>query len=198
MPTIGILAYGSLIEEPGPEIEAVLSQRIGSVVTPFAIEFARKSQSRGNAPTLVPVTTGGAQVPAQILVLRGNVTGEQGNDLIWRRETRQKAGNGKRYIAPKNPGPNNVVVKRLDAFHDVDVVLYTRIGANIEPLTAENLARLAVDSVALAPPGKDGITYLMATLERGTMTPLSDAYVQEILRLAGTQTLAEALNKLRT
>lgn len=196
MPSVGILAYGSLNEEPGPDIEAVLAHRIGDVRTPFNVEFARKSKSRGYGPSLVPVGTGGAQVPAAILVLRDGITMEEGQTLVWRRETRQKAGNGKRYVAPVPPGPDHVVVRELASFHGIDVVLYTSIGANIHPLTAEALARLAVDSVALADPGKDGITYLSAALAREMVTPLSAAYTQEVLKLTSTRTLAEALSKL--
>lgn len=50
MSTVGILAYGSLIEEPGKEIEPRIIRRINDIETPFPIEFARSSKSRGGAP----------------------------------------------------------------------------------------------------------------------------------------------------
>jgi hypothetical protein len=193
-PTIGILAYGSLIEEPGPEIEAARQRVITNVVTPFNVEFARKSQSRGDAPTLVPVQAAGAQVPAQIIILNDRISEARANDMLWRRETRN-IGTRKRYVATTNPGKNKTVVKRLEKFEGVDVVIYTEIGTNIEPLTAETLARLAVDSVAAAKPGMDGISYLIAALARGTKTPLSDAYAEQVKQLAGVDNLDEALRK---
>ena len=50
---IGILAYGSLIDEPGLEIEQLIIHRI-NCLTPFKVEYARKSGTRGDGPTLIP------------------------------------------------------------------------------------------------------------------------------------------------
>ena len=57
--TIGILAFGSLLDEPGAELEAHIARRIEGIETPFAVEFARSSRTRDGAPTLVPVTGAG-------------------------------------------------------------------------------------------------------------------------------------------
>ena len=46
--SIGILAYGSLIQEPGCEIAPAIVRRI-SCRTPFKVEYARKSNSRNGA-----------------------------------------------------------------------------------------------------------------------------------------------------
>jgi hypothetical protein len=56
MPRIGILAFGSLIGNPGDEIAAleIAAERRHGVLTPFPVEFARSSTKRGGAPTLVP------------------------------------------------------------------------------------------------------------------------------------------------
>lgn len=43
---IGILAYGSLIEDPGKELKPLIIERIPNVKTPFSVEFARSSSSR--------------------------------------------------------------------------------------------------------------------------------------------------------
>jgi hypothetical protein len=51
--SIGIVAFGSLIDNPGREIEAALVGRKLNVRTPFGVEFARSSTKRGGAPTLV-------------------------------------------------------------------------------------------------------------------------------------------------
>lgn len=57
IPRIGILAYGSLIKEPGVEIEPLIVERIPTQ-TPFMVEYARLSQSRGGGPTVIPHTSG--------------------------------------------------------------------------------------------------------------------------------------------
>ena len=54
VPMIGILAYGSLIDDPGREIEPLIIRRLKGVETPFQIEFARSSSTRDGAPTLIP------------------------------------------------------------------------------------------------------------------------------------------------
>src|SRR3954447_17111626 len=54
-PKVGILAYGSLIDNPGAEIEAALISREADILTPFGVEFARSSSKGSGAPTLVPV-----------------------------------------------------------------------------------------------------------------------------------------------
>jgi len=67
MTTVGILAYGSLIADPGPEIEPAIVDRI-KCETPFKVEFARTSKRRAGAPTLVPYKAGG-QVSSELLVV---------------------------------------------------------------------------------------------------------------------------------
>jgi hypothetical protein len=196
MRSLGILAYGSLIEDPGPEIEAAGARIVSSLTTPFKVEFARKSRSRGGAPTLVPVAHGGAHLPAEIIVLKEHISEEEAQNLIWRRETRQ-IGTGKSYVAKKHPGADTTVVRRIGNVGGIEIAFYTQIGANIDPLTSAELARLAIESVAKADPGRDGISFLMAALRRHVQTPLSNAYREEILHRVGVSTLAEALEALR-
>ena len=57
---VGILAYGSLIDDPGSEIGEVIADVISDIETPFSVEFARSSSTRSGAPTLIPVEAGGA------------------------------------------------------------------------------------------------------------------------------------------
>ena len=82
--TVGILAYGSLISNPGDEIKAATSETRTGVTTPFRVEFARSSQGRGDAPTLVPVEKGGACVEARIFVV--SRTECDAADILYRRE----------------------------------------------------------------------------------------------------------------
>lgn len=195
---VGILAYGSLIDEPGEEIAATTTRTMkGGITTPFPVEFARSSSSRGGAPTLVPVEAGGSRVRAQIFVLADTVTVMEAKNMLWRRETR-KAGT---YTELKNPGPNNVVINELLQFHGIGVVLYTKIGANIEPLTAERLAELGIASAkAVAEKklneGRDGLTYLENATRNGIETALSSAYTKEVLRSTSAPTLNQAIQRL--
>lgn len=191
---LGLLAYGSLVGEPGPELEEVTKEIIEHIVTPFPVEFARLSTSRSKAPTLVPVKEGGAQVPAVIFVM--DTTLEDAEHRLWRRETR-KTGN---YMRPDEPNDNTVTVERLRNFAGVETVLYTRIGANIWPAdrTAVFLAKAAIDSAKKRKDGKDGITYLRDALANGLVTPLSAPYEAEILKRVGVDTLDEAIDKFKT
>jgi len=133
---IGILAYGSVIDDPGTEIERVTCDEIRGVETPFKIEFARKSRHRDYAPTLVPVERGGARVEAHILVLKDGVSEKEATDILWRRETHQ-IGSNKEYKRPILPNKNKVFIERLEDFQNIDIVLYTYIGDNIDPQVFE-------------------------------------------------------------
>ncbi len=87
--TVGIVAFGSLLDEPGAELEARIARRIEGIETPFAVEFARSSRTRDGAPTLVPVRVGGAPLPAAVLILDEAVDEQLARDLLYRRETWQ-------------------------------------------------------------------------------------------------------------
>jgi len=143
--SIGILAYGSLIDDLGCEIEAVISYKLKGVQTPFKVEFARSSFKRGGAPTLVPVEQGGEHVKAVIMILQEQVSIDEAKDMLWRRETNQVCSN-KSYKHSPNPGPNTVCIKELKQFHSIRIVLYTSIQPNIDGLTPRELARRAIDS----------------------------------------------------
>lgn len=192
--TIGILAYGSLIDDPDEEIAGATIHTTANVLTPFGIEFARQSRSRGGAPTLVPVPHGGSPVLGRVFVL--DVPEDEAANRLWRREVR-KVGSGLPYRAPKDIGPNTVVVRRLKNFADVNLVLYTEIAANIEPLTAKVLADLAIESVGKSNSGQDGISYLIAAKRNGIETALSADYEAEILRQSECAGLEEALARLK-
>ncbi len=190
---VGILAYGSLGDDPGVEIGPLITGKIENVETPFRVEFARTSRTRGGAPTLVPVSKGGARVEATVLVLEERVSEDDAAGMLWRRETRRE-WSGKRYDPPSEPGVNEVMVRRLENFERLDVVLYAEIGANITDLTPRKLAELAIRS-ARSKAGrekKDGITYLIGAKNNGVKTPLMPEYEGEILRLTGAETIEQA------
>jgi hypothetical protein len=192
---VGILAFGSLITKPDREIEEALVGRKKGVLTPFRVEFARSSLKRRGAPTLVPVSKGGAPVLAQILIL--NVSEQEAMDRLWRRET-NRVGKGGHYRHSDHPGPDTLIIDRHENFEGIPTVFSARFAATIKPLTAENLAELAIESARLKRGGRDGISYLMDAKANGIVTPLSEPYEREILRQTETRNLSEALRKVQS
>ena len=191
--TIGILAYGSLIPNPGAEIEPATVRRITGVETPFKIEFSRSSRVRDRAPTLVPVERGGARVSGVVLVLHESVTETSAQDMLYRRE-RNRVGSGDVHADVDPADGDSAFLGRLDSFAGLDVVFHAALRANIEEPTPELLAHLAIASTG-APSGatgRDGISYLMDAKDSGIVTPLMSPYEAEILRLTGGRDLAEA------
>lgn len=194
--TVGILAYGSLISDPRDEIMNAHTRIIYDIMTPFHIEFARSSNGRGGAPTLVPVTRGGAHVKGQVFVM--DVSEADAADILYRREIGKTGDMTRTYNPPTSVTNNTVLVKHLPHFAGLDVVLYTQIAATIGPLTAKQLATLAIDSVAKAKKGLDGISYLIAAKHNGIETALSPDYEAEILKKTGCSSLEEALSSIRS
>lgn len=194
--SIGILAYGSLINDPGDEISPLIAERI-TCITPFNVEYARKSKSRDNAPTLIPVDIGGAKVNAVIFVLNDIVSLEDAENMLWRRETREK-DKKKKYKKKLNPGQNSVQVKILENFQMVDKVIYTFIASNLDDNSPSILAGLAIQSI-LSKAGDtrtDGVRYLLSATNNGIITPFSKEYEKKILEQTNTITLEEAINDL--
>ena len=194
---IGILAYGSLITDPGDELLESTQRVVDNIRTPFKVEFARSSKTRDGAPTLVPVESGGSRVNATLFILKNHVGREQAQNMLWRRETNQP-GSSKRYMPRRRVTDKTVVVSEYSDFGDVEVVFFTKIASNISPLTSLVLATLAVSS-ARAHAGsqqRDGISYLINAKKVGIVTPLIGSYEHEVLRLTGTESLADAWREL--
>lgn len=193
-PRVGILAYGSLITDPGEEIKAVTISTIHNVATPFAVEYARSSSGRGGAPTLVPVATGGALVQACIYEVA--VDEKTAGDMLYRREI-NAVGSKNTYVTPEPDSLNKVMVERFTGLRGLDIVLSTKLAPTISPLTAERLAEYAIQSARTAEDGRDGISYLINANKSGISTPLSAAYEDEILNKLEAADLAQALEKSR-
>lgn len=194
MSEIGILAYGSLMRDPGVGIGALTVRRI-STITPFAVEYARYSRSRGGAPTVVPHSSG-HPVNAEILVLDNSVSLQEAKNLLWRRETRNHALNeGYR----ESFSANAVVVRQALSFAGVEHVFYTDFNLNgkIASPDAQNLALAAIASVEKASAGRDGISYLRDLLSAGIVTALTPRYVREILALTNSTSLSDAVESIR-
>ena len=191
---VGILAFGSLIKDPGPELAAKIVMRI-ETQTPFTVEYGRFSgRTRGGAPTLVPHCNG-TPVPAEILVLDDEVSVRDARDMLWRRE-RRKIGSDETYA--EGTGPDSVLVHSHESPW-VETVLYTDFNAagKIADPNPEDLARHAIQSVRKADEGKDGLSYLMSAVASGIETRLTPAYTAEILKQTQTNSLSEALRKAR-
>jgi hypothetical protein len=193
--SVGILAYGSLIDEPGPEIAAVETGRISQgVTTPFNVEFARLSRTRKEAPTLIPVESGGSPVRATIVVVKASAA--EAANMLWRRETGHAGQTEPIYVRPASPSRNSVLIEELADFHGVATVLYTRIGTNLTDRSPASLARFAINSARALRDRRDGISYLIAAKRNGIRTPLSPAYEDEIKRQTEASSLEEALMKI--
>lgn len=185
---IGILAFGSLLDEPGAEMEACIVRRVKDVETPFAVEFARSSRTRDGGPTLVPVTAGGAAVGASVLVLEDTIDAETARDLLYRRET-WRIGEAISYRAAQADW-----IRAICPFAGLTACLYTALEPNIHPLTVAQLADLALRSAsgAAGADKRDGISYLVEQKRRGVVTPLMPGYEAEVLARTGRRNLADA------
>lgn len=192
---IGILAFGSLIGDPGKELMPKIIMRI-KTPTPFKVEYGRYSwKTRAGAPTLVPHEQG-ASVDAEILVLGDAVSIENATDMLWRRE-RRKIGTGEKYA--NRAADNTVLVEQHLGNPRVSTVLYTDcpLKEKLTTLKADELARHAIGSVKSAKDGKDGISYLLNNLAAGIKTPLTSNYKAEILKQTKARSLQEALQKAK-
>jgi hypothetical protein len=191
---IGILAFGSLLDDLGAEISIAVEQRIAPVTTPFNVEFVRKSSSRDGAPTLAPVDQGGGAVLGAVFVLKPGITLQDAIDMLWRRET-NRAGTQARYDANH---PGDVEVRTEKGLAGVGEVLYAAPRANLEA-DAKQLAELAIAS-AVATAGRDqrdGISYLINAKKNGIRTPLMGDYEKSILELTRQTDLGGAFQYLR-
>jgi len=194
-PNVGILAFGSLINDPGDELKPRIVFRI-KTQTPFPVEYGRYSgKTRGGAPTLVPHQMG-APVAAEILVLDNEATVVEARNMLWRRETR-RIGTGEEYR--EGTGPNSVLVHSLNDDLCVETILFTDfpIAGKIANPRAEELAERAVRSIETADDGMNGISYLITAIQCEIETPLTAAYKAEILRQTNTNSLEEALSTLK-
>jgi hypothetical protein len=189
--SVGILAFGSLNETPGTELAAAVTERI-EVETPFCVEFARSSHTRDGAPTLVPVSEGGAHVRACVLVLGAAVGVADARAMLYRRETGRLNGPGS--------GAHAGWIAELAGFAGTSTCLYAALEANIRPLTAEKLAELALRSAAAASGAerRDGISYLQEQKQRGIVTPLTFPYEEAVLARTGARDLDGAWERVRS
>ena len=190
--TVGILAFGSIVDDPGPELLAALVRRV-DVETPFAVEFARSSRTRDGAPTLVPVAKAGSPVRAVVLVVDESIGEVEARGMLYRREA------GRRGDKPARGDATARWIATLHGFAGLDACLYTALPANIEPLTVDRLAELALHSAAARAGAqrRDGISYLDQQKRHGVRTPLMPGYEAAVLARTGARNLREAWSRVR-
>jgi hypothetical protein len=198
----GVLAYGALLAEPGPELAAFIEQRT-PVRTPFPVEYMRSSATRAGAPVLVPVPEGyGATVPAEVWTLSPEVDRTLAETLLYRRELDLP---GEPYVlySPEAAAGDGLGIEALEDFADLPVVLYAAPMPNLPevippdvPMSdkAAFLARHAIASVTREThaAGHDGIAGLAAALAQGAVTALTRPYCDAVLALTSAGDLAAA------
>lgn len=174
---VAILAYGSLLYAPGPDLAAAIVER-RPCVTPFGVEYGRASVRWGGGPVLVPHRDGAA-VDGTLLLLGREIDLGTAVDLLAAREGL--------------PSARGVQQVAMDGDHVVLTACLPRnlMGADMRPAA---LARRAVASASNGP--RNGVAYLRAAVAAGIRTPLTPAYAERVLALAGARTLEEAEERL--
>lgn len=188
---IGILAYGSLLDDLGEELSGRIVRRIDGVRTPFSVEYARSSRSRDGAPTLVPVSNGGSRLDAAVFALDPEIDEATARTLLLRRESHRADA---RATSDDPPW-----IRRVHGLAEMETCLYAALDANLRDPTPQQLAQLAGRSAARESGARrhDGISYLDAQLRRGVTTPLTEPYVEAVLALTGARDLGEAWQVVR-
>jgi len=197
---IGILAYGSLLADPGWEIKDHTDRIIRSVDTPFPVEYARRSRTRSGAPTLVPVQPGkGIPVQAAVIVLKESNSLQNACDILYRREIHRPGDLQKKYREPRGQNTDHIRIDVLRDFAGLDTVVYTNLSCNFEQIVddtyddhekAELLSIAARESLTEETfyTCQDGIHYLDTARHYGVRTRLTDIYLRAILALSGHAT----------
>jgi len=191
---IGILVYGSMLGDPGKEIQRHI-HKIIPTTTPFKVEYARKSKNRSNAPVLVPVEQDGAHVKAHVIVLKPDMSEELAQNLLYRRAINFVDEPAIVYSDKVKHENMGLEIKCLQDFENVNHVFYTAFRPNIDSVNkpdispdekSKELAYLAIESVNQDTfcMQRDGIRCLIEDRAAGVKTPLCDAYIREILNRA--------------
>ena len=170
---LAILAYGSLLYEPG----AALALRIVGAepcLTPFPVEYGRVSPRWGGGPVLVPHERGGA-VKGALLLLADDVDLGDAVEMLALREGLEDA---RGVVQVEMPGGRLVLTASLPR------------NLPAPDMTADALAVRALDSARHGP--RNGVAYLAGAVRAGVSTPLTAAYAARVLERLGAASLDEA------
>lgn len=197
MGKIGILAFGSIINNPDKEIEAATESKINDIITDFKIEFARTSSTRKKAPTLAVVCDGGSFVKGTLIILKENIELGEAKNILLRRECDKVGDKSTIYTGPKNW----MEIKESRAYDGCETIIYASMTQNITNPTAKKLAEFAIKSTEEKPhkngTRSDGIQYLYDIKAMGITTPLMKEYEEEILIQLRVDSLEMALEKTK-
>ena len=172
-PRIAIVAYGSLIHQPGEELAELIAAR-EPCTTHFPVEYGRCSPKWGGGPVLT-IDPRGGPVEGMRLLLHGGTPLGRAIDVLARREGIPGAEG---IVELPEDGPVTALTCALPRNLDLD---------EMEPAV---LAARALESVASGP--ANGVAYLRGAVASGVRTPRTDAYVAEVLAQSGAPDLATA------
>ena len=119
--------------------------------------------------------------------------------MLYRREINEVGKVSKSYSHSDNPSKNKTIIEEHKNLHGFDVLLTARLQSNLDEVTPEILANLAIESAKgeTLKENRDGITYLKRNIRNGIVTPLTGEYRQHILEKLGVKNLEEAIQKLK-
>lgn len=105
---------------------------------------------------------------------------DEAKNLLWRRET---GNEGSDRVYTESSSSNAVIIRAEPGFCGLDHVLYADFNQTGKLATPDprKLAEAAIESVAKAPAGKDGISYLMDLIKADVITALTPRYQEEVL-----------------
>jgi len=176
------------------------------VQTPFPVEYARRSQSRAGAPTLVPMPTGcGASVKAVVLVLKKYTRKKKAMNFLYRRELHRE-GDLKVFYDDQSQRKKRdaLIIESLKNHCGLTVVYYAALKPTFIKILDDNpsqdekadvLAEAAIASVTQETYKKelDGMQYLADNIEAGVITELTEDYRQALLeKVVSASNLHEA------
>lgn len=183
---ITILAYGSLIWDPGNEIK----QHTIAVIdcfTPFNIEYAQISGTRGSAPTLTKVEGFGGKTRAKLFVLDYHNNPKEKKrvySLVCKREGIENEKPWDGYGDPPAPIFREDILEYSTVFYCAFKIKKDIESIVKKGLLVKKLVEWAKKSVKeCAKSGKiekNGVRYLINCYKAGIITPLTEAYIQEL------------------
>jgi hypothetical protein len=166
---LAVLAYGSLLWEPGEVLGALVARR-EPCRTPFGVEYGRVSRRWGDGPVLVPHPAGDP-VDGALLHLREGVALGEAVEALRIREGL--------------PDARGVIEVQIPDRDDL-LVLCAALPHNLTPaeMTPAGLAGRAIASVR-AGGTRNGVAYLRGATACGVLTRLTAGYAVEVVARGG-------------
>jgi len=170
---VAVLAYGSIVHTPGPEISAMVDH-CRPRRTPFPVEYGRASARWGHGPVLVPHRDGGP-VKGALLVLRRGVGLGDAVDALRAREGLPTA-RGVVEVAAGDDDPGLTIIAAA-------------LPCNLAPEEMDPRALAHRAALSVRTGDRNGVAYLRGAVASGVETPLTRSYVSAVLELADASDL---------